>query len=362
MASIQKLNSARTGKVAWKAVISINGYRRKSKTFKRKTDAQEWALKIENEMKEGNFLRTSQVTKKTLACLIDQYIKIELPKNEKKASKGTVKTQLLWWKDRIGHLLLAEVTSDVVAVNRDYLANEPLSKKLSRSDRNTRTPATVNHYLQNLSHCFNKAIKEWGWLKTNPVVNVEKLKKDRGRIRFLDDDERHRLLTEAKKSGNEHLYCMIVVSISIGCRKGELLNLKWKDVNFLRKTLTFEETKNGHVRTVPLASIAFDLLKEKAKKSMIPSELVFKSPNDPEKPIKFDNAWYKVLRDSEVENFKWHDLRHEAASQLAMSGASLVEISEILGHLTLSMVKRYAHLTERHLHDVVERMNNKVFR
>lgn len=72
-------------------------------------------------------------------------------------------------------------------------------------------------------------------------------------------------------------------------------------------------------------------------------------------------SWERILLDCKIEDFRFHDLRHSAASYLAMNGASLAEIAEVLGHKTLQMVKRYAHLSEAHTASVVEKMNNKIF-
>ena len=128
-----------------------------------------------------------------------------------------------------------------------------------------------------------------------------------------------------------------------------------------RNTLTFRDTKNGETRSVPLTGYGLELLKEHSKIRRIDSTLVFSSPSDSMKPYDIKEAWKHAVKRSKLVNFRFHDLRHTAASYLAMNGASLLEIGEILGHKNLAMVKRYAHLTEAHTKSVVERMNNVVF-
>jgi len=90
-------------------------------------------------------------------------------------------------------------------------------------------------------------------------------------------------------------------------------------------------------------------------------DYIFPSVNGKNKPKNIETIWRKALKQAKVDNFRFHDLRHSAASYLAMNGASLAEIAEVLGHKTLAMVKRYAHLSEAHTASVVEKMNKKVF-
>ena len=138
----------------------------------------------------------------------------------------------------------------------------------------------------------------------------------------------------------------------------ELLNLTWHDVDLKRGTITIHETKNGERRTLPLTGIALELLRQQIRR--IDTSFVFPSP-DGKKPLDIRSAWDTALRRAEIPDFRFHDLRHSAASYLAMNGASLMEIAEILGHKTLAMVKRYAHLSESHTRSVVARMNQAVF-
>ncbi len=119
------------------------------------------------------------------------------------------------------------------------------------------------------------------------------------------------------------------------------------------------ETKNEERRAIPLAGPALDLLRELSRIRRIDSDLVFAGPDGraifPRKP------WERALRAAQIDDFRFHDLRHSAASYLAMSGATLAEIAEVLGHKTLAMVKRYSHLTEAHTAGVVARRNEAFF-
>ena len=120
------------------------------------------------------------------------------------------------------------------------------------------------------------------------------------------------------------------------------------------------ETKNGERRVIPLQGLALSLMKEHAKVRSLHCNFVFPSASKCQ-PIDIRTAWENALKKAKIGNFRFHDLRHSAASYLAMNGATLAEIAEVLGHKTLQMVKRYAHLSEAHTSSVVENMNERIF-
>jgi integrase len=226
--------------------------------------------------------------------------------------------------------------------------------------RGKRSPPTVNRYLAALSHACGVAVKEWGWLEENPLRKVSKLKESRGRTRFLLDDERAQLLKACQQSDNAYLYPIVVIALSTGMRKSEILNLKWQDIDLDKGAIILHETKNGERRRVPLQHIALENIKQHGKVRNLKCDYVFPSHKTCQ-PIDIRAPWEKALKDAQIENFRFHDLRHSAASYLAMNGASLAEVAEVLGHKTLQMVKRYAHLSEAHTSAVVSRMNERIF-
>jgi integrase len=152
----------------------------------------------------------------------------------------------------------------------------------------------------------------------------------------------------------------VILALSTGARKGELLSLHWSDIDLKRGILTFRETKNGETRAVPVPGYALTVLTQHTKIRRFDTSLVF--PNSTgEKPLDIRDAWEYAVERAGISDFRFHDLRHSAASYLAMGGASLAEIAEVLGHKTLQMTKRYTHLTESHIRGVVERMNRQIF-
>jgi integrase len=212
-----------------------------------------------------------------------------------------------------------------------------------------------------LSHAFTIAVNEWQWMDDSPIRKVKKPTEPRGRARFLDDDERARLLTACKESSNAWLYPCVVMALSTGMRHGELMSLKWQDLNLKDGYLILHETKNGSRRRVPLAGLGLELMKEHAKVRRLDTDLLFPGTIHANKPIDLRKPFENALKAAAINDFRWHDLRHCAASYLAMNGASLGEIAEVLGHKTLSMVGRYAHLSDSHVSNVVAGMNQKIF-
>jgi integrase len=341
------------GKASFRVKVRLKGYPAQSASFERLTDARRWAQQTEAAIREGRHFKTTEAKRHTLGELIERYLRDVLPKKKVSTAKDQ-KQQLLWWKEQLGAYSLADITPSLLAGYRDRLASTPTLR-----DR-PRTPATVVRYLAALSHAFTIAVKEWGWLETNPFTRVSKPKEPRGRVRFLSDDERSRLLEACRGSSNPHLYRAVVLALSTGARRMEVMALRWPQVDFQRGVITLHETKNGEIRVLPLVGHALNLMKDHAKVRRIDTDLVFPGHN-PQQPIDLRAPWEAALRQAGIEDFRWHDLRHSCAAYLAMSSATLAELAEVLGHKTLSMVKRYSHLSEAHTSKVITRMNEAIF-
>lgn len=142
-------------------------------------------------------------------------------------------------------------------------------------------------------------------------------------------------------------------------RRGEILNLKWSDIDLDRGAILLQTTKNGERRFIPLVGIALDLLKSRYTNQSANS-LVFPAPHCPSKPIDIRSAWETALQKAGISNFRFHDLRHTAASYLAMNQASLLEIGTLLGHKTVQMTRRYAHLSNGHIQRLPRTLNNSI--
>lgn len=351
---IQRKNTK--GEIYYQAKIRMKGFPPESASFKRKTDAVKWANSIEVAMREGRYFKTVEAKKHTLADLIDRYIEFELP--QRKSDNGKFKMQLLWWKNKIGAYMLSDITPALLSQYKELLGTEDSPKP--KNGKKTRSEATINRYMACLSIVLSKAVKEWQWMEENPMFKVTKKKEPKGRIRFLSDDERKKLLIECKKISTE-LYLLTLIAVSVGARFGEITGLKWQNIDLENRMFHFMDTKNGDDRGVPIPSGILEELKEFAKVRNIKSDYVFIRA-DGKKIIYFKEKFTNALENAEIKDFRFHDLRHTAASYLAMNGASLLDIAEILGHKTLAMVKRYSHLTKKHTAEILERMNEKQFK
>lgn len=351
MASIKERKD-KEGKMHYHVQIRIKGCPPQYASFKRKTDAERWIQQTEAAIREGRHFKTSESKKHTLGQLIDRYIKNVLPTKRKCEQRQGA--QLNWWKKQLGSYLLADITPALIAEQRDILLRETTKR------RKLRSPATVVRYMAVLSHAFTIAIKEWGWIEDSPLRKVTKPREPRGRVRFLDNDERVKLLQICKESSNSYLYTIVVLALSTGMRQSEILNLKWSDVDLDKNRIILYETKNGEIRQVAIAGHALEMIQQLDKLRRIDTHLIFPGKFS-KKPIDIRSAWETAIKKANISNFRFHDLRHSCASYLAMNGASLAEISEVLGHKTLAMVKRYSHLSDTHTANVITKMNEKIF-
>jgi integrase len=366
MASIRERIDS-TGKKTYQVQVRIKGFPPQVETFDTKTTAKQWAAHIESELRAGRYMHRVEAQKHTVKELLEDYrMKVLIPtKPKEERSQGP---QLEWWIQKLGAYSLADLTPAAIAKCRDELLQTPFGRNNDRM----RTPATVVRYMAVLSHAFNVAVKEWQWMTESPMNRVSKPKVNNERMRYLADDEQVRLLDAAKKSQNIFLYTILITALSTGMRYSEIMTLRWRDVLLDEKDdfglILLKTTKNGEPRGVPVvknACVAIKTLRQKhaaRHRGHIKSDsLLFPSEDDPETPVEIRKAWDTALRRAEITNFRFHDLRHTAASYLAMEGATAPEIAEILGHKSLQMVKRYSHFNKAHIAKVMSKMNQTRF-
>jgi integrase len=224
----------------------------KSKTFSSEKEATRWANKIRYEIDQGIVTKETLKNRK-LSCAIEKYIAEVLPHKPKNARN--VEQHLKWWGSQLGHLQLSDVSAMEVGECRDRLL------KGTTCQNKKRAPATVVRYISSLSSVFETAIKEWHWVEKNPVKMIRKPTVSNARTAFLSEEECKRLLVCCKESRNPYLYPVVVLALSTGMRRGELLGLKWGDVDFERQLIILKHTKNGSTRYVPMVGIALQALK-----------------------------------------------------------------------------------------------------
>lgn len=350
MATFEKRTGS--GRVTYRAKVRVLR-RTQTKTFKRLTDAKRWAQSTEAAIREARYFPKAEAHKHTVAEMIDRYRREVLPKKSRSMARNQA-TQLTWWEDRIGDELIGDVTPALIVACKSELERHRTHLKKPRS------AASVNRYLAALSHCFTKAVRQWQWLDANPLLRVDKDRESRERVRYLSEDELSRLLVACKASRNPKLYAMVLLALSTGCRRDEILGLRVTDVDLVRRVVRLRDTKNADPRAVPLTGPAFAVIQELLSAQRPDTELLF-SRRDGKRPVNIRAVWERALTTAKIDDFHFHDLRHTCASYLAMNSATLPEIAAVLGHKTYEMVKRYAHLSEQHTAGVLERMTSRIF-
>jgi len=344
MATIQA-RPGRTGRTHYRVQIRLGGAQA-SATFPTLAAARRWAALTEGALRAQRQFPTLEAAHRTLGEVLERYTREVLPTKSPRTAVNQA-IHLAWWQAQLGPQRLIELTPARLTACRDRLAQD-------------RAPATVNRYVSTLSHALSVAITEWQWLEESPLRRVRRLREPRGRVRWLTDEERTRLLQACQASSNRALYPLVVLALATGARKMELLRLTWQEIDRRRAQLTLEHTKNRERRALPLTGLALQEVERLAKVRRLDTALLFPRA-DGLKPLDIRYAWAQALQATGITDCRFHDLRHSCASYLAMSGASLVEIAAVLGHKTLQMVQRYAHLSEAHTAGVVARMTAAIF-
>jgi len=365
MASIEKRKND-DGTTSYRVKIRLKGYPAESATFGRLTDAKEWVQKTEADIKAGRHFGISK--RHTLKDLIDSYEKSAEHKALKSAKD--MRARLVWWRNKHGDKLLQDITPSLVAQSRDALLSEPVTVRRRGDDgkvsrvptEKKRSGATTNRILAALSSVCTYGVKEMGWIERNPVERITKPKESKGRVRFLDDAELPLFLTACKK--HPDLYLAVLLSLTTGGRQSEVMSLRWGqiDLKAARATLYAGTTKNDDARVLPLVGEALTLLQERSKVRSLTDDRIF-PPTDKAKKADFialRTPFMAALKEAKIKDFHWHDLRHTCASYLMMNGVSALEVSKVLGHRTMAMVSRYAHLAPSRASDIGNALAHKL--
>src|ERR1700722_5997058 len=209
----------------YRARIRVQGMPPESASFPNRSLAKEWAHRKEAEMRAARYFPHDGGKKRTFASFTDLYIEKFLSKNPKSFSKQ--RQLMLWWKDKLGSYYLSHISPSMIATLRDELLSETTRRKSLRST------STVNRYLAALSKAFTICVKELGWLKENPTQLISRPRENRGRERFLSKVEIEKVLLACSKSKSPYLHSIVLFALSTGARYGEILSLKWEDVDIV---------------------------------------------------------------------------------------------------------------------------------
>ncbi|MDR0411835.1 MAG: tyrosine-type recombinase/integrase [Treponema sp.] len=278
-------------------------------------------------------------------------------------------------------------TLNFLKTNFDFLFDTPLEeitidqidKWRAKRKKSGLKNASINRCITSLKAAVNWAVKR-NIIETNPLVKLERMREEDSveKVRYLTDEEKERLMAalnereneikRARESHNEwldtrdhdlmpgledkefvdHLKPLVLVSLSTGIRRNSILSLKWGDVNFDDRIILLraDSAKSGKQCYVPMNKVVFDTLsrwKGQLKRTAL-NDLVFPSPKSGKKMGSCKSSWNSLMKRANIENFRWHDMRHDFASQLVMKGADLNTVRELMGHADMKMTLRYAHL------------------
>jgi len=333
MAQIQVL-SRKSGR-KYRVQFMKNG-KRIGKVFSKKKDAERFLAQLTIDGNLANSLTNITLTSKTLSDAIQEYLGRYIGKD-----LNSLKPRLNWWDEQLGTLPLGKVTKQTVRTSLKILESKG------------RAPATLNRYRAALSAIFVLMCDEYD-LDHNPAKEVRQRQENNARTRFLSDEEIGRLLSVAKHSKWDRLYLLTLMAITTGARRSELIGLRWSDIDFESRAASLAETKNGQPRVLPLT---VDVVQVLQRFREVGGGFVFPHRTRLNAPCtNFDCHWRAALEQAAIIDFRFHDLRHTAASILAKSGASLLEIAEVLGHKSITMTQRYSHLCIDHKTSLIDRV------
>ena len=219
-----------------------------------------------------------------------------------------------------------------------------------RKKMTTCRPATINRDLSRLRRMFSLAV-EWELLEESPMAGIRFLRENNARTRYLSLQECQRLIASCMAP---HIRAMVSVALHSGMRLGEILNLRWYDLDFSSGFILVRDSKNGESRHVPMDATLFALFR--AYPHRLGTDLVFSSSRGG-RIVDVRTGFQNACKRAELTDLHFHDLRHTFASQFVMAGGDLYILKEILGHKSPAMAARYAHVSPTYLIKSIDRMN-----
>lgn len=314
MASLRKRSDR------WEARIRRSGQPTQTKTFTLKSDAIQWARETELSIERGHITQRPQEFSMNLEEAITRYLS-EVAVHHKGYEVERYRLNKL--ADRLGKTrTLSSISKTDVATLK--------TKRLTRV-----SSGTVRRELNLLSSLFSMAKNEWGGAcLTNPVTAIKRPPDSVARDRRLTPFEKEQLVSEAIRSGNAVLHSAILIALETAMRQGEILKLKWSDIDFYREQITVRDTKNGLNRVIVMTNrLTVHLLAQEQS-----SDRLFEISASG-----VQQAFRKLVRRLQMHDLRFHDLRHEAISTFFEMGLSVPEVQLMSGHRTLDQLMRYSH-------------------
>lgn len=320
MASIRKLRGR------WQGQVRRRGMKPRCKSFDTKSEAERWARELEAQVdKFGSAPDTRILESTTLGQLILRY-ELEVSPLKRGAVQEIQRIKVLQRHDLAHRTLVGLSPSDISAFRDERLAQVK--------------PATALREIAILSHIIEVAIRDWSYpLARNVVKSIRRPRINNARHRRLVDDEEIRLHAACDVEPISWWKTLFIVAVESGMRRGELLGLKWSDVDLVRGVANLELTKNGQRRSVPLSKRAVDALAGYKLTVIDPNAELFQIPTS-----SMELAFRRICGRAGISALTFHDLRHEAVSRMFEKGLGVMEVAAISGHKELRMLARYTHL------------------
>jgi integrase len=324
------------GKVWWMNFMYQGRQVRRSTGTADRRLAEKIIGKVHVQIVEGRYFDIQEEPTRTFDELIDRYLREHASKKSQPRHYHGYCNSL---KAFFGGRTLAEITPKLIVEykNRRYAAGLK--------------PASINRELANLKKAFNLAMREWEWCWENPVSRVSMERENNQRDRWLSCEEEARLLQACAP----WLHDLVSFALHTGMRMGEILELTWRAGDFSRRTVTVVRSKNGERRTIPVNHTMLSMLKEKAKVRSLKTDVVFCSKTfTPIESGHLRRSFRLALSKAQIEDFRFHDLRHTFATRLVQAGVDIYKVQRLLGHKSPVMTQRYAHHYPESLRDGVE--------
>jgi integrase len=332
-----------TGKVSYGVDYRDPGGRkiRRIVSDRKKVADSIWA-KIQVELQTGAYYDRKQIRIFSTQVLIEKYLEWF---NGRKSFE-TERIHLSAIAAHFGRKTISDITEHDVVTFRNARQATPTKNGTPR------TPAAVNREISVLKRLLGKAVA-WGMTRTNVASGIKPLKEPKGRLRYLEVEEAGRLLQEAARSENPHLYPILLTALETGMRRGEIMQLRRNDLDMKTGRIYIPDTIIGEPRHAPASTKLMAVL------SKIPphpeTEVIFAGKDgEPFHDVRtsFENA----CRRAGVRDFHFHDLRHTFVTHMIDAGIELYVIGKIIGHTNATMTERYGHLVKGRDKEAVEKL------
>lgn len=301
--------------------------------------AQKIYHKVMAQIAEGKWFDVDEGSRRTFFDLCEKY---EASEWKELKSWRSVAGYLKQLKDFFGNRYLNEINPALI--------DEFKQLRKSKGDQ----PATIVRKLTILKRMFNLAKKRWMWVKDVPPIEMI-AKADKKRLRYLTFEEYHAVLEKCEP----WLRDLVTVAAWTGLRKGNILNLKRSQVNIFNRTISIEadSMKNEEHLIIPIAAPAYEVIKEALKVARIGNPCVFTHEDGkPYSAMQVQRAFQEALTKAEIEDFRFHDLRHCFASWNRQAGVDLDTLADLMGHKDTRMTRRYAHIGPKHLVEAISKL------